>query len=99
MPKSDSQESIEEEHEACGERGFGGGAVEGDAFSPASKQYVQKAKLDAEISQHGPSYERGGREDRPVIGGKDRGQENGEQAGDTEQHAVEQHAILLLRLV
>jgi hypothetical protein len=34
-----------------------------------------------------------------VIGGEDRGQEDREQTGDAEQDAVEQHAVLLFRLI
>ena len=46
-----------------------------------------------------PGHECGRREDRPVVGGKDRGQEDGEQSGDPKQHAVEQRAVLLLGLI
>ena len=34
-----------------------------------------------------------------MVGGEDGGEENGEQPRDAEQHAVEQHAVLLLRLI
>ncbi len=99
MPKPDAQEGVEEEHEARREPGFGGGAVERSAVGPYREQLVPEAEIDAEIDQDRPGDERGRREDRPVIGGEDRGQEDGEQPGDAEQHAVEQHAVLLLRLI
>ena len=99
MPKPDAEEGVEEQHEARGEPGFGRRAVERGAVRAHREELVPKAEIDAEIGQRRPGDERGRGEDGAVIGGEDRGEEDGEQAGDAEQHAVEQHAVLLLRLI
>ena len=99
MPEPDAQEGVEKEHEARRQHRFGGGAVERHALDVDVEELVPKAEFDAEISQRRPGDERRGREDGAVIGGEDGGQEDGEQAGDAEQHALEQHAVLLLGLV
>ena len=99
MPKSDAEEGVEKQHEARGEAGFGRRAVERGAVRPHREELVPKAEIDAEIRQSRPGDQRGRGEDGAVIGGEDGGEKNGEQAGDAEQHAVEQHAVLLLGLI
>ena len=99
MPEADAQEGVEEEHEARGEAGFGRGAIDGGAVRAHGEQLVPEAEVDAEIDERSPGHKRGRGEDGAMIGSEDRGEEDGEQTGDAEQHAVEQHAVLLLRLI
>ena len=99
MPHADAQEGVEEEHEARSDRCLGGGAIDRYMVRIDREQLAPKAEVHAEIGENRPGHERGRREDGPVVGGEDRRQEDGEQPGDAEQHAVEQHAVLLLRLI
>ena len=99
MPQPDAKEAVEEEHEARSHSSLGSGAIDRNMLGIDREQLAPISEVDAEIGEHRPGDERGCREDGPVIGGEDRGQENGEEPGDAEQHAVEQHAVLLLRLV
>ena len=99
MPQPDAEEGVEEEDKARRKPRLGRRAVKRCAVGPYREELVPKAEIDTEIDQSSPGHERGGGEDRPVIGGKDRGQKDRQQAGDAEQHAVEQHAVLLFRLV
>ena len=54
---------------------------------------MEEAEVDAQVSQHAPGDERGARENRLVVGGEDRGQEDGEQASEAQHDAVEQQPV------
>ena len=99
VPEPDAEERVEKQDEACGERRLGRGAIERASVGADREQLVPIAEIDAEISERGPGNERGGREDGPMVRGENRCEEDGKQAGDAEQHAIEQHAVLLLGLV
>ena len=99
VPEPDAEEGVEEEDEARRKPRFSRRTVKGRAVGAHGEELVPKAEIDAEIDEGHPRDERSRGEDRPVIGGKDRRQEDREQTGDAEQHAVEQHAVLLFRLI
>ena len=91
---SQPQEGVEEDDQQ--RRGHGGLARRrGIARSPRAhvEQLVPEAEVDAQVGQHAPREERRGREDRLVVGGEHRRQEDRQQAGDAEHDAVEQLAV------
>src|SRR5581483_12516867 len=99
VPKTDTEEGVEEEDKACGEPRLGRGAVKRRTVRPYGEEFVPEAEIDAEIDERRPSHECGGGKDGAVVGCKNCGQENRQQPGDAEEHAVEQHAVLLLGLI
>ena len=60
---------------------------------------MEKSEIDAEIRQHAPRDEGGGREDDLMVGGKHGRQKDREQAGQTQHRAVEQLPVARLDFV
>ena len=99
VPGPQPQEGVEEDEQRCRHGGLGGGTVLRVLLGAHVEQLVPEAEVHAQVGQHAPGEDRRGREDRLVIGGKHRGQEDGEQAGDAEHDAVEKLAVPALLLV
>ena len=60
---------------------------------------MEEAEVDAQVGEHAPRDERRTGEDRLVVGGEDRRQEDGEQAGEAQHDAVEQQPVARIELV
>ena len=99
MPRPQPQERVEENEQRCRHARLGGGAVLRVLLGAHVEQLVPEAEIHAQIGQHAPGENRRRREDRLVIGGKHRGEEDGEQAGNAQHDAVEQLAVPALLLV
>ena len=97
--KRDPQEHGEEDDEAGRDRGFARRSVDGVVLRPQLEQLVEEAEVDAQVGQHAPRDERRAREDRLVVGGEDRREEDGEQAGEAQHDAVEQQPVARVELV
>ena len=99
VPGPQPQEGVEENEKRCRHGRLGGGAVLRVLLGADIEQLVPEAEVHAQVGQHAPGENRRRREDGLVIGGKHRGQEDGEQAGDAQHDAVEELAVPALLLV
>ena len=99
VPERDAQKHRQEDDEAGGNRGLARRPIDGVVLGPELEQLVEEAEVDAQVGEHAPGDERGAREDRLVVGGEDRGQEDGEQACQAQHDAVEQQPVAGLELV